>query len=325
MPDLTSPDPTANISMDFAAYVRQRESQLSTHLVGGIPDYAFALDASLRSKLASISLLRTIGQALSAATVPFQRQLLLMEGIAVGPRQFPEIHAIGEECARLLGIGVPQIFIIHGDKPNAYTYGTNDIDQIIVLTSELVQACELPHLKFIIGHECGHIHNQHIVYNTIWELLANPVAKGILATAGLAVPALSMLSPLLQLAANASLNYLFGRWHRCAEITCDRAGLICCGDAATAMNAYARLHTGDASLLKGFNPDEYIKQLSRVSATPVRFMEAQSTHPIGPKRVEALRYFSDCETLFSWRPELRGDRTPRSRADVEADCKMLIS
>lgn len=325
MSDLVPADPTASVELDFAAYVRQRAAQLSLHILGGVPDYAFSLDAKLRAKLASISLLRTIGQALNAATVPFQRQILLMEGIAVGPRQLPEIHAIGEECARLLGIGVPQIFITRGE-PNAYTYATNDVDQIIVLTSELLEDCELSHLKFIIGHECGHIHNQHTVYNTIWELLVNPIAKGVLAGVVQLTPGLNMLSPLLQTAANASLNYLFGRWHRCAEFTCDRAGLICCGDVETAMMAYARLHTGGAALLQDFNPAEYAKQLNRVSASPMRFREAQASHPIGPKRIEALHLFSECETLYSWRPEMRADTTTaRSRADVDADCEHLVN
>jgi Zn-dependent protease with chaperone function len=249
----------------------------------------------------------------------------LMSGIAVGPRQFPEIHAVGEECARLLGIGVPQIFITNDNELNAYTYSTNDVDQIVVLTRELVEACQLPELKFIIGHECGHIHNQHTVYNTVWELVANPLASGVLAGVVKLAPGLNVLMPLLKMAANASLNYLFGRWHRSAEFTCDRAGLICCGDTKTAMSAYAKLQTGGANLLKGFNPDEYIKQMSKVSASPIRFSEMQSTHPIGPKRVEALRYFSDCETLFSWRPEMRSDAPARGRAEVDADCEKLMS
>ena len=49
-----------------------------------------------------------------------------MQMIAVGPRQFPEIHSLGEACARRLGIGIPQIFVFPSPDLNAYTYATDD-------------------------------------------------------------------------------------------------------------------------------------------------------------------------------------------------------
>ena len=318
------PDPTASVNLDFAAYIRQQQNSLDRHIKKGIPDYAFSLDAVIRSKLAAISLLRKIGQAVNFATVPYQRQLHLMNGVAVGPQQFPEIHRMGEDCARTLGIGIPQIFIISNPQPNGWTYCTSDVDQIIILTSGLVQACDAKELKFIVGHECGHIHNQHVVYNTIWELIANPLAQGVLLAVVKAVPGMGTIFPLLQMAAQASLWYVFNRWHRCAEFTSDRAGLICCGNAAAALSAHGKLGTGGAHLLEGFNAEEYSKQISKINESPLRFLEIFQSHPLGGKRVEALRLFSECEVLYDWRPEMRREITMRGKVDIDAECENLV-
>lgn len=318
------PDPTAGVNLDFAAYIQQQQDSLDRHIKKGVPDYAFPLDAVIRSKLTTISLLRTIGQAVSSATVPYQRQLHLMNGVAVGPQQFPDIHQMGEDCARILGIGIPQIFIISGPIPNGWTYCTSDADQIIILTNSLVQACNAEELKFIIGHECGHIHNQHIAYNTIWELIANPLAQSVLLDVVKDVPGVGAIFPLLQMAAKASLWYVFNRWHRCAEITSDRAGLICCGNTAAALRAHGKLMTGGADLLQGFNAEEYSNQISKINESPLRFLEIFQSHPVGAKRVEALRLFSECKVLYDWRPEMRRDITLRGKADIDAECENLL-
>ncbi len=319
-----SSDPTQRISLDFKEYVRERQSALDRHLIGGIPDYAFSLDAIIRSKLASIKILRSIGQALNSATVPIQRQMLLMDGIAVGPRQFPEIHALGEDCARTLGIGIPQIFIIPDSTLNGYTYCTNDIDQIIVLTSGLVQTLDPAELKFVIGHECGHIHNQHVVYNTIWELTVNPLAQSVLLGVVKLVPGLSAINPLLRQLTNLALWYVFNRWHRCAEITSDRAGLICCGDKKVAVNAIEKLYFGGLQSLEGFNSEEYANQLGKIEKSPVRYLEMFREHPLGPKRVEALKLFSDCEVFKSWRTESQTGTNTRHKKAVDSDCEALV-
>jgi len=325
MPEPGFSNPTRSVSLDFREYLRQRQSELDRHMTGGIPDYAFSLDASIRSKLASVRLLRTIGQAVNAATVPIQRQMLLMNGVAVGPQQFPQIHALGEACARTLGIGIPQIFIVAESTPNAYTYCTNDIDQIIVLTSGLVESLKAEdELKFVIGHECGHIHNQHVVYNTIWELTVNPLAHGTLQAAIKLTPGLGAIAPLLQQLTNIALWYVFRRWHRCAEITSDRAGLICCGDRQAAMNALGKLTYGGIQALQGFNPEAYADQARRAEQSPLLFKALFQDHPSGPERVESLRLFAECEVFKFWRPEAQALAPYRGKPAVDAECENLV-
>ena len=53
---------------------------------------------------------------------------------------------------------------------NAGTYGTNE-ESFIVVHSALVDAYTDEELRFVIGHECGHIHNSHVVYLTTLHFL----------------------------------------------------------------------------------------------------------------------------------------------------------
>lgn len=315
-------DPTGQIDLNFGRYLIEREVELSSHMIGRIPDYAFSMDYTIRRKMDAIGPLRAVGQALTAATVPYFRQLKLMDAVAVGPKQFPEVHTMGVECAHTLGLGIPQIFIFFDPRPNGWTYATNDVDQVIVLTSGLLEALNPLELKSVIGHECGHIHNQHMVYNTLWVHLTNPIAGAIL------MAALKTLSfgffRLLNFALGTSLKYIFGRWHRCAEFTCDRAGLICCGDLEAALQAEGKLALGHADSIKGFSAEEYAKQLEEIDKSPLRFLEVFHSHPLGPKRIEAMKLFAESEVLYGWRPEMQAGKEPTSKVDVDKACEKLV-
>ena len=60
----------------------------------------------------------------------------------------------------------------------------------------------------MIGHECGHVHNQHVVYLTALYYLTHFVGAFIQWAVQPAIIALRA-------------------WQRRAEITCDRAGMLC--------------------------------------------------------------------------------------------------
>lgn len=312
---LSSDNPTEKIDLHFGNYFQTREQEINAHLVNGIPDYAFALDQKLRQQLTAMTPLRAIAKSLVSMAVPIYRQIQQMDGIAVSPQQYPEVYGIGEECARHLGIGIPQIFIYYSPMIDAYTIATDDVEPIIILSSAIVEALTLDELQFVIGHECGHIHNLHGVYNTAVELMTNSMAGIILAT----VPGLGILKTIIQ----GSLSLFMYSWSRSAEITCDRAGLICCGDLETAQTALAKMTTGGVNKLDRINIQEYVKQISQVQASPLRFQELLSNHPLIHKRIEALRLFAECEVLGTWRAEMAIDH-PRGKAETDSLCEQFI-
>jgi Zn-dependent protease with chaperone function len=316
--------------VDFAAFLQTRHKELAVHTApGGISDYAFGLDLRLRQRIAAVAPARHLVRLLGATAGPIQKHLHRMEFVAVGPRQFPEIYALGESCARRLGIGIPQIFIAPSHELAAYTVATDDIAPMAVLSAGLVEALEPQQLMFAIGHECGHIHNLHGAYNTAIQNLTNPLARLILDNVlGLGV-ALDLVTTvthakLLTGAVTGALKMFLMNWSRAAEVTCDRAGLICCGDLHVAQRALAVLATGGVASLRGVNIEEYVRQLDATRRSPVRALELFATHPLLPKRIEVLRHFAECDVLYAWRPDLARPSALRDKTEVDALCGRVL-
>ena len=331
MPETKQENPTAEIPLGFDQFLEERRRAFDEHVSpGGIADYAFGLDYTLRQRIASIAMARQVVKAVAAAVGPLQKHLHNMQMVAVNPRQFAEIYTLGEACARRLGIGIPQIFIMPSPTLAAYTFATDDIAPMLVLSSGLVDALEPRELMFVIGHECGHIHNPHGAYNMAVQNLTNPLAKLMFQqVAGLGV-ALDLIKTLnhLQLLAGViagGLKLFFLNWSRAAEVTCDRAGLICCGDLETAQMALARIATGGAASLRGINIQEFVRQLDVTRTSPTRIVEFFASHPLIPKRLEALRLFAGCQVFRNWRPDIEQPRgLPLDRAEVDARCAQVL-
>lgn len=317
-------NPTTTIDVNFAHYVQQRKGELAAHVQGNVPDYSFGMDLELRRRLASVGFVRSLTKLMVSLTVPINRQQYLMNGVVTNSRQFPEIYELAVDSARRLGIGTPQVFIYPHGQRNAFTWATDDVVPIIVITTGLVEALDLDEMKFVIGHECGHIHNLHGVYNVAVEMTVNPLAQLLLAqmaAVGLSSGSVGLVSGLVR----SGLQIFMLQWSRCAEITCDRAGMICCGDLAVAQRALMKLVVGGSERLQGFNIDEYLKQLEQVRTTPARFLELGYTHPLIPKRISALRAFAESEMFASWRPDIQTSRQNRSKQEVDWLCAQIVS
>ena len=70
--------------------------------------------------------------------------------------------------------------------------------------------------------------------------------------------------------------------------------------------------------------EEYVKQIEQVRSSPIRLLELLASHPLIHKRVETIRHFSECDTLFSWRPEMRTTDVVRTKLDVDRTCNEIL-
>ena len=313
-----SENPTEKVSVNFQKYLENRENGFIRHLDHGVPDYAFSLDLKLRQQMMRTKVITIFCTALTKWMVPFFKQQFTMDAVAVGPNQFPKIHAMGEECARKLGIGIPQIFVKYDYTINAYTYATEDTTPIIIIHSALIEKYSDEELMDIIGHECGHIHNNHGIYMMAGQLLSQ---TGLFVGAQM-IPGLMQIIKILSFGAQLML----ANWSRCAEVTADRAGLICTHSIETSLKAMAKLGFGGIAQLEDVNIDEYIKQIDSIKATPVRFLEFSADHPLVPKRMEAIKIFSRCDTFLSWRPDLKeAGMETTSKEAADRKCEEIIS
>ncbi|MGH3094413.1 MAG: M48 family metallopeptidase [Streptosporangiales bacterium] len=157
------------------------------------------------------------------------RLLFLASAARVDEDQFPHLHRIRNEAARVLDLPVvPELYVSQESHPNAIAVG---IDRpFIVLTSESVDLYDDEELRFIIGHECGHILSGHAVYSSVLFAL-------------LRLTGLGSAIPLWSLALRGIVHAL-KEWYRKAELSSDRAGLLVVQDVSVATRAHLKMAAG---------------------------------------------------------------------------------
>lgn len=290
----------------------------STRLSGnGLPDYAFAMDYELRKKLDSIPHLYSIGKNICGTLASRYMHHYNMKNLLVGPDQFPDVYNIGCECARRLGIGIPNIYIVNDQSVNACTIATDDVEPVIAINSGLYERFTLGELKCVIGHECGHIHNQHGIYNMLGSIVLNT---------GLVAGAISgMISSQLMSLLTASSKLALNTWSRAAEVTCDRAGMICCDRVEDAYNVNAKFTYGAAFGEHTINLEALQRQLEENMESIARMDELLYDHPVASRRIVAEMEFAQSEVFYRWRPDLKEPgAVMRSREETDECCRRYV-
>ncbi|NUQ73695.1 MAG: M48 family metallopeptidase [Polyangiaceae bacterium] len=262
-------------TLDFKGFIAGRKGQRAGGSEGSGHAYAYASDHSTRQ---AFERMKPVELAVRAAVRMFkatEKNKLLGNAVKVGPTQFPRVHNLVRQCANELAIAMPSVYIASNPHLNAGTYGTND-DSFIVVHSALVDQFTDEELLGVIGHECGHIHNNHVVYLTAMHCLrfmASVFVQWIVAPAMFALNA----------------------WSRRAEITCDRAGLLCTKNLDVSTRSLTKLALGSPKLFAELNMEAFLAQYEEGNADPGRYAELHATHPWLPKRVLALRAFAESE------------------------------
>lgn len=284
-------------TLNFNAFVEKRKAERAGGAMAGAHDYSYVLDRQTRATFESA---KPIELAVASAVRVFkerERGKLLGQAVKVSDRQFSRIHGIVKECSETLGIIAPQVYIINNPHLNAGTFGTDE-ESFIVVHSALVDQYTHEELRFVIGHECGHVHNSHVVYLTTLHFLR------LVAEAHLGLIVMPAILPL-----NA--------WSRRAEITCDRAGMLCARDTHVAARALTKLVVGSRKLYEEFNLEAFLEQYEEGKESLGRYMEAFASHPFLPKRVLAMRVFAESE-LYK-RHAARSDTAQLGLAMPEVD------
>jgi Zn-dependent protease with chaperone function len=157
------------------------------------------------------------------------RLLALASTVRVDARQFPAVHRLVQDSASILDLAdAPEVFVSNDPQPNARTVG---IDQpFLVLTSGLVDLLDEEELRFVIGHELGHILSGHAVYRSMLDHL-------------LALSRRAFFLPVGYLGLRALVTAL-EEWYRKSELSCDRAGVLAGQDPAAAMRAQMKMAGG---------------------------------------------------------------------------------
>ena len=284
-----------DVDFDFATYVLKRRGLAEQRARDGAA-YAYTGE---RRVARTLQVARPVTLAIEATVrlwKTMKRADLLGSSVKVTDQQFPRIYEIAARCAAVLHIPVPTIYVAAAPELNAHTLGT-DTDAYIVLNSVLVDHLDDRELAFVIGHECGHIQNNHVVLTTSLHYLTVAAAFYV---RWIVQPAILGLKA----------------WARRAEVTCDRAGLLCVRDLDVATAAIVKLGLGSQKLSKELDVAEYMKQLEEGKRGLGRVAELFRSHPYLPKRLEALRIFAQSGFYQAWIGHREGG-LPADECDAE--------
>ena len=204
---------------------------------------------------------------------------ITMSAVEITKEQFrdrPDLIKIIQDCAKVVGIKQPRVFVADGQGVNAHT--TNVTDPTIVLNSSLLSNWYISEgeLRFIIGHEMGHIKCAHVKWHTVLDIARDTLPEKIATVA---------LFPLL-------------KWFRESEFSADNAGLLCCQDVRTAESALIRMELGLGATTTGrINIDEYLRQREKSNFGAVAegvqlWREVLSGHPFTPDRIRQVRIYA---------------------------------
>jgi Zn-dependent protease with chaperone function len=295
-----------DVDLDFSRYIALRRGAAEKRSRDGSA-YAYTGEYKVRRALQSAKPVTLAIEATVRLWKSVAKAEMLGTSVKVTDQQFPKIYKIVQRCADTLQIPVPAVYVMPMKDLNAHTLGTED-DSYIVLSGELVDHLSDAELAAVIGHECGHIHHNHVVYSTALHYLsvaASFYVRWIVQPAILALQA----------------------WSRRAEITCDRAALLCTKDLDVTLSAMVKIGLGSHKLAAELRMDEYMKQLAEGRKGIGRLSEYFRSHPYMPKRVEALRLFarSSFYRRFAGLPLDAGGEPALDSAEVDAKVADLVS
>lgn len=218
---------------------------------------------------------------------------VLGEKLRLTPLLAPRLTGLLEEARKVLGFDEAlELFVGQDPVVNAsamHAIGPNE-PHVLELTSALVERMNDDELRFVIGHELGHLAYRH------YRARLSVVAFGIDETNESKAPPL--------------LVRRLDSWDRLAEISADRAGLLVVdGRLEVAVSAFFKLLSGLGPEHLRFDVAAFIDQLAAIEKLERRELLAQFSHPATPIRVRALQLFASA----------RSAGKPTSTIDDEVD------
>ncbi len=191
----------------------------------------------------------------------FYRATAFGNMILLGPKQFPQLHAMVVAGSAALGLTSP---------PKTFLYNSNGLfnafarrllgGRYVFLTSALVDAETDAQVKFVIGHELGHHAAGHL----------NPWLN------------------FLKLPAHF-IPFLMPAYSRSREYSCDRIGAHLTDDLTEARRSLQMLGCGCKRLNDAMDCEAFSEQEAMVPQVAGFLVEIMRTHPRLTRRVLALR------------------------------------
>ena len=247
--------------------------------------YEHPLDKKALENLEKVTFLTEAGQWITAIFVERVYTVQFTgSNLKVTKDTYPHIYKYLEKACEILDIEkIPDFYIQWNYDVNACTIGAEN--PIIIINSGLIDLCDEDEIMFVIGHECGHVKSNHMLYHMMAQVI-NYVID--------AIPGGSLVA--------GGLQYALYYWNRMSEFTADRAGLLCCQDQEAMMRAFIKMAGLPISEFKNIRTGTFLQQAKDFKMLDykglnkvVKFMAiADDSHPWTVMRSAELLKWINC-------------------------------
>ncbi|MFD0687534.1 M48 family metallopeptidase [Actinomadura fibrosa] len=212
--------------------------------------YEHPADRSALVALRSLSGFDVVLRKLSGLINERALRLMFLGGtVRVGESQFRNLNDMVRDACYILDMPeVPDVFVKQDPTPNAMALGSDH--PFIVINTGLIDLLDDEELRFVVGHEVGHILSGHAVYQTMMQILLQLGSR------------LAWL-PLGNIGIAAIIIGL-REWFRKAELSADRAGLLAGQDLDAAKRTEMKLAGG--TRLSEMSSEAFLQQAREYDA-----------------------------------------------------------
>jgi Zn-dependent protease with chaperone function len=236
------------------------------------------------------------------------RMMFLGSAVRVDERQFPAVHAMFVDAARILDIEKPpELYVSQDPLVNAWTLGLDH--PFIVVSTGTLDLLDDEELRVVLGHELGHALSGHALYSSVLFSLMRITGVG-------------SFIPLGQLGLRAIITAL-KEWYRKAELSCDRAGLLVSQDPAAVTRVHMKMAGG--ARVEDMNLQAFLAQAEEYESTGdaregvIRILNLMSsTHPFAVLRALEIKRWvesGEYERVLAGTYPLRADDPRTSFVD----------
>lgn len=266
--------------------------------------YEHPADRAATSALKSVPLMDTVVKRLTDLAHERRfRQILVGNAVRIGDNQMQSLWADYNDCARVLDIEPPELYVTQTPIANAMTVGAKK--PLVIIASGLAGSYERDEVQSVLGHELSHVLSEHYYYTTALVLLSR-FLRGSIPSSLAGLPVRALYAVLLE-------------WSRTAELSSDRASALVMGDPLVVCRVLMRVAGG---ALPGMNLDAFIAQATEYAEEEDLFarwsrawVELGMTHPFAVRRVRELVGWvnaGDYDRIRAGNYVRRGDEAPPS-------------
>ena len=214
------------------------------------------------------------------------RRNLLTGSLRLTKSMAADAHRSLAVCREILGWDKPVELYVKSD-PHLQAFCTRSVSGpiIIGISSRLLETFTDAELRFVIGHELGHARFDHFA---------------------IPMPATATLEDVGGKFVSRPVSLKLYLWCRAAEVTADRAGVVCAGAVEPAAQALLKIASGLGTDVIKPDLHAFMSQVDALHAAPAAcaderdeegVLDCFDTHPYSPLRVRALLAFAKSQAF----------------------------